>query len=301
MRTFRGVYTALITPFMEIGNVDYHALERIIEFQIEGGIDGLVPCGTTGESPTLSHEEHDRVIAKTIQYARGRVPVIAGTGSNATSEAIRLSQHAEDAGVDAILLVNPYYNTPTQKGLFLHFKAIADSVHVPCVLYNIKGRTGVNLETETLRRLEEECPNIVAVKEASGDLGQMSDVIASRKEGFSVLSGDDNLALDLIRRGGDGVISVASNLFPRQMHEMIHAALDGRMEDAERLNAWFAPFFKACFCETNPIPIKTAMAHMGWCSDIFRLPLTTMESEEKKASLLSIVDAMDEDIREGRI
>ena len=301
MTDFRGVYTALITPFMEIGNVDYHALERIIEFQIESGIDGLVPCGTTGESPTLSHEEHDRVIAQTIKYAAGRVPVIAGTGSNATSEAIRLSQHAEDAGVDAVLLVNPYYNKPTQKGLYLHFKAIADSVHVPCILYNIKGRTGVNLETETLRRLEDECPNIVAVKEASGDLGQMENVIQSRKDGFSVLSGDDNLALRLIRLGGDGVISVASNLFPCQMHEMIHAALEGRWEDAERLDIWFSDFFKACFCETNPIPIKTAMAHMGWCSDIFRLPLCTMESEEKKAGLISVIERMESDVKEGRI
>lgn len=301
MAGFRGVYTALITPFMEIGNVDYQALERIIEFQIQSGIDGLVPCGTTGESPTLSHEEHDRVIAKTVQYANGRVPVIAGTGSNATSEAIRLSQHAEDAGVDAVLLVNPYYNKPTQKGLYLHFKAIASSVHLPCILYNIKGRTGVNLETETLRRLEEECPNIVAVKEASGDLSQMESVIQTKKNGFSVLSGDDNLALDLIRRGGDGVISVASNLFPLQMVRMVHAALDGNFAEAERLNDWFAPFFKACFYETNPIPIKTAMSHLGLCSSIFRLPLCEMESEEKRHSLLEIVDRMSSDVKEGRI
>ncbi len=297
---YRGVYTALITPFMEIGNVDYHALERIIEFQIESGIDGLVPCGTTGESPTLSHEEHDRVIAKTVQYANGRVPVIAGTGSNATSEAIRLSQHAEDAGVDAVLLVNPYYNKPTQKGLYLHFKAIASSVHLPCILYNIKGRTGVNLETETLRRLEDECPNIVAVKEASGDLAQMESVIQTKKNGFSVLSGDDNLALDLIRRGGDGVISVASNLFPLQMVRMVHSALNGYFAEADRLNSWFAPFFKACFCETNPIPIKTAMAHLGLCSSIFRLPLCEMESAEKKEELLGIVDRMSAEVKEGR-
>ena len=161
---FRGVFTALITPFTEYNTVDYASLEKLVESQILAGVDGLVPCGTTGESPTLSHEEHDRVIAQTIKFTKGRVPVIAGTGSNATSEAIRLSQHAQDAGVDAVLLVNPYYNKPTQKGLFLHFKAIADSVSIPCILYNIKGRTGVNLETETLLRLEAECPNIVAVK-----------------------------------------------------------------------------------------------------------------------------------------
>ena len=255
---FRGVYTALVTPFMEIGNVDYHALERMIEFQIQNGIDGLVPCGTTGESPTLSHEEHDRVIAKTIQYAKGRVPVIAGTGSNATSEAIRLSQHAEDAGADAILLVNPYYN-------------------------------------------EEECPNIIAVKEASGDLGQMEAVIKTKKDGFSVLSGDDNLTLDLIRLGGDGVVSVASNLFPAEMVRMTHSALDGDWAEAEKLDSWFSHFFKACFFETNPIPIKTAMAHRGMCLPSFRLPLCEMESEEKRRELLETVDAMFNDKLEGRI
>ena len=301
MQQFRGVYTALITPFTDLGTVDYQSLERIVNQQIEAGIDGLVPCGTTGESPTLSHEEHDRVIAQTIKYAAGRVPVIAGTGSNATTEAIRLSQHAEDAGADAVLLVNPYYNKPTQKGLYLHFKAIADSVKIPCILYNIKGRTGVNLETETLIRLEQDCSNIVAVKEASGSLEQMRSVIASTSNDFMVLSGDDNLALDLIRAGGDGVISVASNLFPHEMARMMHASLEGRWDEAERLGAWFAPFFAACFIETNPIPIKTAMAAMGWCRESFRLPMCTMESEEHREKLLSIITSMAEDAKEGRI
>lgn len=298
---FKGVFTALVTPFTEYNTVDYASLERIVNAQIEAGIDGLVPCGTTGESPTLSHEEHARVIAQTIKYAKGRVPVIAGTGSNATSEAISLSQHAQDAGADAVLLVNPYYNKPTQKGLYLHFKAIAESVSIPCILYNIKGRTGINLETETLTRLENECPNIVAVKEASGDMHQMCDVIASKKKGFSVLSGDDNLSLELIKNGGDGVISVASNIFPREMTEMIHAALDGNFEKADRLNAWFADFFKVCFIETNPIPIKTAMAYAGHCKEIFRLPICSLEKEEHRNALLSIVDKMLSDIREGRI
>ncbi len=301
MEGFRGVYTALITPFTDIGTVDYKALERIVEQQIEAGIDGLVPCGTTGESPTLSHEEHDRVIAQTIKYAAGRVPVIAGTGSNATTEAIRLSQHAEDAGADAVLLVNPYYNKPTQKGLYLHFKAIADSVKIPCILYNIKGRTGVNLETDTLVRLENDCRNITAVKEASGSLEQMKAVIDGTENGFSVLSGDDNLALDLIRLGGDGVISVASNLFPKEMVRMVHAALDGRWDEAERLGSWFAPFFSACFIETNPIPIKTAMARMGWCRESFRLPMCPLESSEHREKLFSTIDGMAEDVKEGRI
>lgn len=298
---FRGVFTALITPFTEYNTVDYAALERIVNAQIEAGVDGLVPCGTTGESPTLSHEEHDRVIAQTIKYARGRVPVIAGTGSNATSEAISLSQHAQDAGADAVLLVNPYYNKPTQKGLYLHFKAIAESVSIPCILYNIKGRTGINLETETLTRLENECPNIVAVKEASGNMEQMCDVIAQRKKDFSVLSGDDNLSLELIKNGGDGVISVASNIFPKEMTEMIHAALDGNYERADQLNAWLSDFFKVCFIETNPIPIKTVMAYAGQCKEIFRLPMCPLEKEEHREILINTIEKMQADIKEGRI
>ncbi len=296
---FKGVYTALITPFTEYNTVDYAALERLVNFQIDSAIDGLVPCGTTGESPTLSHEEHDRVIAKTIKYAAGRVPVIAGTGSNATHEAIRLSQHAEDAGVDAILLVNPYYNKPTQLGLYQHFKAIADSVSVPCILYNIKGRTGVNLETETLIRLASDCRNIVAVKEASGNLAQIEDVINKSSEGFSVLSGDDNIALDVIRMGGDGVISVASNLFPRQMERLVHSALDGNFDEAGRYASWFRDFFSLCFIETNPIPIKVAMAYAGHCREIFRLPLCTLESEEHRKVLIETVDRMFRDIEKG--
>ena len=301
MHEYRGVYTALITPFTDLGVVDYKALERIIEHQVEAGIDGLVPCGTTGESPTLSHDEHDRVIAQTIRFAAGRIPVIAGTGSNSTTEAIRLSQHAEDAGANALLLVSPYYNKPTQKGLYLHFRAIAESVKIPCILYNIKGRTGVNLETETLIHLAEDCPNIVAVKEASGSLRQMEDVIKASDDDFMVLSGDDNLALDLIKLGGDGVISVASNLFPREMARMIHSALAGNWDEAEQLGSWFAPFFSLCFVETNPIPIKTAMAQCGWCRESFRLPLCSLEKEEHRKKLESIVGSMISDIEGGRI
>lgn len=279
MKRFRGVYTALITPFTLGGLVDEESMARIIDHQIRDGIDGLVPCGTTGESPTLSHAEHDRVVALTVELARGRVPVIAGTGSNATSEAIRLSKHAEHSGVDAVLLVNPYYNKPTQKGLFLHFKAIAESVSIPCVLYNIKGRTGVNLETDTLARLAQECSNIVAVKEASGSIDQMRSVIGRKLKDFTVLSGDDNMAVDLIEAGGDGVISVAANLLPSMIHEMIHLALDGDIVAARAKERLLSPFFAACFCETNPIPIKTAMAHYRWCEETFRLPMCTLENE----------------------
>jgi dihydrodipicolinate synthase len=298
---FQGVYTALITPFTEYGNVDYTSLERLVNFQIENGIDGIVPCGTTGESPCLSHEEHDRVIAQSLKFSAGRVPVLAGTGSNATNEAIRLSQHAQDAGVDAILLVNPYYNKPTQKGLYYHFKAIAESVSIPCVLYNIKGRTGVNLETDTLLRLIQDCPNISAVKEASGNLEQMSDVINRSPDNFRVFSGDDNLAFELVKRGGNGVISVASNLFPRQIVSMIHSAMEGDYQKAEKINNAFAPFFKACFCETNPIPIKTALAHYGFCQESFRLPLCTLEKEEHRKELIECCDNLFAAIEKGEI
>ncbi|MFA7672077.1 MAG: 4-hydroxy-tetrahydrodipicolinate synthase [Sphaerochaetaceae bacterium] len=293
MKRFRGVYTALITPFTEYGLFDEKAFADIVEFQIGQGIDGLVPCGTTGESPTLSHAEHDRVIATTVELADKRVPVIAGTGSNATSEAVRLSKHAEAAGVDALLLVNPYYNKPTQKGLYLHFRMIADSVGIPCVLYNIKGRTGVNLETETLIRLANDCPNIIAVKEASGDLNQMKEVINRTQNDFCTLSGDDNISVDLIEAGGDGVISVAANLLPAQMRKMIHAALDGDMATAREWEKNLLPFFGACFVETNPIPIKTAMAAYGWAQEQFRLPMCSLENEQHREHILKTLLPLD--------
>ncbi|MFA6846581.1 MAG: 4-hydroxy-tetrahydrodipicolinate synthase [Sphaerochaetaceae bacterium] len=290
---FRGVFTAMITPFTKADNIDEQALYDMIEYQISNGISGLVPCGTSGESPTMSHMEHDRVIALTVHYAKGRVPVIAGTGSNATSEAVQLSRHAQINGADACLLVNPYYNKPTQKGLYLHFKAIADSVDIPCILYNIKSRTGVNLETETLDRLANDCSNIVAVKEASGDIVQMEQVIKQTPEDFSVLSGDDNLSLDLIERGGDGVVSVASNICPATISKMIGLALDGKREEARRIESLLSPFFKACFIETNPIPIKTAMARYDWCEESFRLPLCTLENEEHRKVLYEALDQLD--------
>ncbi len=277
---FTGVFTALITPFTSTGAVDIRALQRLVEYQITAGVNGLVPCGTTGESSTLSHEEHDRVIELTVKFARGRVPVIAGTGSNATNEAIQLSQHAEQAGVDAVLQVNPYYVKPTQKGLYLHFKAVAESISLPCILYNIESRTGVNLENRTLLRLMSELENIVGVKEASGSLEQMKNLISLRNNDFTVLCGDDNMTVDLIEAGGNGVVSVAANLIPHKMREMVHSALEGNFKKARELEKILNPFFQACFVETNPIPIKTAMAMKGWCKESFRLPLCTLEKEE---------------------
>ncbi len=292
MTNLKGVYTALITPFTKSGEVDEDALRKIIEYQIASGVSGLVPCGTTGESPTLSHEEHDRVIKLTVEAAAGRVPVIAGTGSNATSEAVRLTKHAEESGVDAVLLVNPYYNKPTQKGLYLHFKAIADSVKIPCVLYNIKGRTGVNLETETLAQLARDCSNISTVKEASGDLQQMKDVIGATDSTFHVVSGDDNMTLDLIEAGGKGVISVASNLIPGRMVEMVTLALEGNISAARKKERTLSEFFKTMFIETNPIPIKTAMAMRGWCEEEFRLPICPLSTEENRKKVAQVVDSL---------
>ncbi|MBW2975615.1 4-hydroxy-tetrahydrodipicolinate synthase [Candidatus Woesearchaeota archaeon] len=279
---FEGVFTAIITPFKEDGSVDEECLKRLIDFNIENGISGIVPCGTTGESPTLSHDEHDRVIELTVQHVNKRVPVIAGTGSNSTAEAIRLTKHAEEAGADGCLVVNPYYNKPTQEGLYRHFKAVADSVKAPIVVYNIKGRTGVNVETPTLMRLVKDCANIKAVKEASGDINQMKDVISQRPEGFSVLSGDDNITLELIKAGGNGVISVASNIIPDRMSAMVKAALEGNFELAEKLNDELAPFFGAEFIETNPIPIKAALAMKGMCNEVYRLPMCELRPENRE-------------------
>lgn len=290
---FNGVFTALVTPFSETNNLDTDALKKLIDYQINNGVSGLVPCGTTGESPTLTHDEHDRVIQLTVEYTNNRVPVIAGTGSNSTPEAIRLSRHAQCVGADAVLLVNPYYNKPTQKGLYLHFKAIADSVDIPCILYNIQGRTGVNIETPTLIKLANECPNIIAVKEASGNLVQIKDVIDNSNSDFIVLSGDDNLSLDLIGFGGNGVISVASNLFPKLISEMVNLGLNGKMEEARKIDEILEPFFRVCFIETNPIPIKTALAKYGWCRESFRLPICTLEDENHRTLLYKVLEELE--------
>jgi 4-hydroxy-tetrahydrodipicolinate synthase len=278
----KGVFPAIITPFQKDESIDWDALRNLIEFQIENKVAGIVPCGTTGESPTLSHDEHDRVIQKTVEFVAGRVPVISGTGSNSTAEAVRLTKHAADAGVDGALVVNPYYNKPTQEGLYRHFKAVADSVNIPIVLYNIKGRTGVNVETSTLMRLINDCSNLNAVKEASGDINQIKDVIAQAPDDFSVLSGDDGITLELIRAGGHGIISVASNMIPEKMVEMVKAALDGNFDEAGKLDSKLQPFFDGEFIETNPIPIKTALAMKGMCEEVFRLPMCEMSSDNRR-------------------
>ncbi len=289
---FRGVFTAIVTPFDENGALDSDTYASLVEKQLKGGVSGIVPCGTTGESPTLTHDEHDHVIELTIEFTKGKVPVIAGTGSNSTAEAIRLSQHAEKVGVDAVMVVNPYYNKPTQEGLFQHFRAVANAVSLPVIVYNIKGRTGVNVETDTLMRLIDACPNIRGVKEASGDINQMKDVINRTDDTFSVLSGDDNIALDLIEAGGDGVISVASNIVPDKMTTMVAAALNSDFDTARKAEYELSILFKALFLETNPIPIKAAMAMAGLCQEVYRLPMCPLSSETHRQRLKETLEEL---------
>jgi 4-hydroxy-tetrahydrodipicolinate synthase len=272
---FQGSYVAIVTPFKN-GTIDEAALAKLIEMHVDAGTDGIVPCGTTGESPTLTHEEHDRMVELTVKLVRGRMKVMAGTGSNNTAEAVRLSKAAEKAGADACLVINPYYNKPTQKGLYEHFKAVANAVKIPIVVYNIQSRTAVNIATPTLAELAK-IENIVGVKEASGDLAQMSDVAVACGPNFSILSGDDALTLPLLAVGGHGVISVVANIIPNDVKTMIEAFNSGNILLATALHKKMFPLVKAMFVETNPIPVKTALAMMGLVSPELRLPLTSME------------------------
>jgi len=275
---FSGSITAIVTPFRN-GKVDEKAFRSLIDFQIKNRTSGIVPCGTTGESATLSFEEHDRVIELAIEAVNKRIQVIAGTGSNSTEEAIMLTRHAEKAGADASLQVSPYYNRPTQKGLYLHFKAVVDSVKIPIILYNIASRTGVNIEPETLAKLAQDCKNIIGVKEASGNLDQMARIKALCPDNFILLSGDDSLTLPVMSIGGKGIISVASNIIPKDVADMTEVYLKGDIEKARRLHYKMLPLFKALFIETNPIPLKTAMGLMGLCSEEMRLPMCAMSEE----------------------
>jgi 4-hydroxy-tetrahydrodipicolinate synthase len=272
MTMFEGVHTALVTPFRD-GDIDETALRILIDKQIEDGIDGLVPCGSTGESATLSSDEHHRVIEIVISAAGGRVPVIAGTGSNNTREAIGFTQHAKDAGADGALLLSPYYNRPTQEGLVAHFEAIASETRFPLVLYNIPGRTASNMAPETIARLAEN-PHIVGVKEASGDIDQISRVIAQCPDDFNVLSGDDSFLLPVLAIGGRGGICVTSNVLPKAMIELCSRFLEGDVKRAREIHYQLLPLFGALFCEVNPIPVKAALALMGLVQDDIRLPLT---------------------------
>ncbi len=289
-RTFQGSMVAMVTPFRD-GKVDEAKLRELVEFHVKHGTDGLVPCGTTGESPTLSHAEHKRVVEIVIEAAAGRIPVIAGTGSNSTAEAIDMTVHAAKAGADAALLVSPYYNKPTQQGLYEHFRAIAQAAPgLPLIVYNIQGRTAVNVETDTLKRLSE-IPNIVGVKEASGSLDQMTSVVLACGPDFSVVSGDDSLTLPLMAVGGRGVISVVANILPKEVAEMTHAALDGDWKRARELHWKLFPICRAMFVETNPIPVKEAMAMLGMIRAEWRLPMCPMSDANRERLRKVLVQA----------
>ena len=290
MPPLQGSFTALITPFRD-GKVDTAAFKRLVEWQIDQGAHGLVPCGTTGESPTLSHEEHKRVVELCIETAAGRVPVIAGTGSNSTAEAVDMTVHAAKVGATGALLVSPYYNKPTQQGLYEHFRAIAQAApELPLILYNIQGRTAVNIETDTLARLAQ-IPNIVGVKEASGSLDQMTSVVLACGPEFTMLSGDDSLTLPLMAVGGRGVISVLANLMPREVAELTHAALDGDWKRAREVHWRLFPICRAMFIETNPIPVKEAMAMLGMIRAEWRLPMCPMSDPNRERLRKVLVQA----------
>lgn len=277
---FHGSLVAIVTPFKK-GKVDEKALGDLIDWQIAQGTHGLVPCGTTGESATLTHEEHERVVAFTIEAAKRRVPVIAGTGSNSTDEAITLTKHAKKAGADGALLITPYYNKPMQEGLYRHYKAVAEAVDLPIVLYNIPGRTCVNMLPPTVARLSS-FKNIVAIKEGSGSLQQVSDVIQACGERMTVLSGDDALTLPMMAVGAKGVITVTANIVPKDMAKMVDAFAAGKLAEARKLHYKMSPLFAALFYETNPIPVKEALGMMGKCTAELRLPLCPMAADTRE-------------------
>jgi 4-hydroxy-tetrahydrodipicolinate synthase len=271
---FKGSIVAIATPFKN-GEIDEEKLRELVEFQIENGTDGIAPCGTTGEASTLDYEEHDRVVEIVVHQAKKRVPVIAGTGSNSTREAIEITEHAKRAGADGALLVTPYYNKPSQEGLYLHYKTVAEAVALPQILYNVPGRTAVNLLPQTVARLAK-IPNIVAIKEATGSLQHVSEIIALCGDTLDVLSGDDFITFPLMACGGTGVISVTANIMPKEVAAMIDAFKAGNREEAGRLHLELFKINNAMFIETNPVPVKAALGLMGKCSGDVRLPLTRL-------------------------
>jgi 4-hydroxy-tetrahydrodipicolinate synthase len=275
---FIGTGTALVTPFRTDGSLDESALRSLVKRQIDRGINFLVPCGTTGESPTLTHAEHLRVVELTLEIAKGKVPVLAGAGGYNTAEVISLANELQKLGADGILSVTPYYNKPTQEGLLQHFKAIASAVNLPIILYSVQGRTGVNIEPSTVLRLSQ-IPNIVGIKEASGNISQMGAILNLVPKEFLVLSGDDSLTLPLISLGGRGLISVASNEIPAEMTRLVQSALSGDFAEARRLHFQYLSLMDINFVESNPIPVKAALAEMGLLQPVWRLPLVSPKSE----------------------
>ncbi|NLV32647.1 MAG: 4-hydroxy-tetrahydrodipicolinate synthase [Acidobacteria bacterium] len=290
LTALEGCGTALVTPFSSDGRVDEHALAALVDWQIREGVHFLVPCGTTGESPTLGHEEHLAVVETTVRAAGGRVPVVAGAGGNDTAKVIAMAAELERIGADALLSVSPYYNKPTQEGIYRHYRALAESTALPVIVYNVPGRTGSNILPDTLMRLAE-IPNIAGVKEASGDMSQIGEICARAPEGFRILSGDDSMTLPLIASGGHGIISVASNEVPAMMSRLARECLDGDWEQARRHNRALYPLMKVNFVESNPIPVKAALAMMGKIEEVYRLPLCPI-SEGARARLSAVLESL---------
>jgi 4-hydroxy-tetrahydrodipicolinate synthase len=287
---FTGTGTALVTPFRRDGSLDEATLRALVKRQIDAGINFLVPCGTTGESPTLSHQEHLRVVEIAVELAKGKVPVLAGAGGYNTAEVISLARELADLGTNGILSVTPYYNKPTQEGLYQHFKAIAEAVSLPIILYSVQGRTGVNIEPQTVQRLSQ-IENIIGIKEASGNISQMSTILNAVPEDFLVLSGDDAITLPLIALGGRGVISVASNEIPAQMTSLTQHALAGDFVGAREIHRRFLPLMEINFIESNPIPVKTALAEMGLLEPVWRLPLVAPKPENR-ARIRAVLESL---------
>jgi 4-hydroxy-tetrahydrodipicolinate synthase len=277
---FTGTYTAIVTPF-DAGTIDQPALKKLIDGQIRAGVDGIVPVGTTGESPTVSYEEHIEIIAASVRYARNRIKVIAGSGGNSTKEAVYLTQEAERAGADGSLQVAPYYNKPTQEGLFQHFREVARKTKLPILLYSIPGRCGIEIGVDTVRRLVKSCANVVGIKEAGGTPDRVCQLRAALGPKFVILSGDDSLTLPFMAVGAQGVISVASNIIPRQVSQMVQLYSEGKVKAALKIHQRYYPVFKDLFIETNPVPIKAALAMAGQIREEYRLPLVSMDPKNR--------------------
>ena len=286
--SFAGAHTALITPFREDGSLDEAALTSLVESQVAVGISGVIPVGTTGESPTLSHEEHARVIEITVKAAAKRILVIAGTGSNATTEAVELTKEAEKLGADASLQVAPYYNKPSAEGLYRHFRKVAEAVSIPIVLYSIPGRCGIEIPVSVVARLAADCPNVVAIKEAGGSVERVNQLRAALPESFQILSGDDSLTLPFMASGAVGVISVASNMIPSEVEGLVRSFLKGDLAKSRELHALYYPLFRDLFIEPNPVPIKTALATKGICRSDVRLPLCEITDSNREILLKTL-------------
>jgi 4-hydroxy-tetrahydrodipicolinate synthase len=281
-KTFQGTGTAIVTPFKKNGSLDEKALRGLVDFQIKNGVEALIPVGTTGESPTLTYKEHYRVFDIVIEQANGRARIFAGTGSNNTAEAIEQSKHAKKAGADAALVVGPYYNKPSQEGYVQHYRAIADAVDIPIIVYNVPGRTGGNIEAATILRMAAEIPSIMAVKEASGNMAQIMEIARNKPAGFALLSGDDALTIPMMSVGGDGCISVVANETPRDFSDMVRCCLKGQWEKARALHNKLLPLMNINFIEANPIPVKAAVAMMGMIEEVYRLPLVPLGDKNRE-------------------